>query len=204
MYPVPRVGIRRMPDLAVESRTKLRFPSSRCSRLGHSIWASYSPCFASPPSPIPLQSSFFAVCSLATVPSSPKPDSAATYHLLCCAVREMPARLVQEQPAFQMRLVLHVSSYTDPACRDCPSTPLSGMLGQRRSGRCQGYSGLEPSRRYWYVLVAVLGQPPPNPGLIHTARNASAPYHAIQVCVERARLFVVCLPPGLLVLSHHQ
>lgn len=28
------------------------------------------------------------------------------------------------------------------------------------------------------------------------SRNASAPYHAIQVCVERARLFLVCFLPG--------
>lgn len=140
-----------MPDLAVKSRTKLRFRFSRCwhgalkfrPRTAH----------VSPARLVRAHSSFFVVCSLATAPSSPKPDSAFAHSLLCPRLAgELHRGAAYTVPTIQLCLVLHVSSYKDPACRDCPSTPLSGMLGQRRSGRCQGCSGLESSkgiRRYW-------------------------------------------------------
>ncbi|KAL7899142.1 hypothetical protein HDV64DRAFT_221116 [Trichoderma sp. TUCIM 5745] len=160
---------------------KLRFPSSRCSRL-----APISALYEEPPSPGPLQ--FVVVCSLDPAPSSPK---AFTHHL----------RLFVKCPAACYPAVLWFGAACVvlqgcPVCRDCPSMPLSGMLGKGGLAAVRDNLDLSPRQEASGATGSGSSHLATSKPWSDTSRNASAPNHVIRVCVERARLILVCFLSG--------
>lgn len=136
--------------------------------------------------------------------SSPKPDSAFTYHLLlfvkCPACREeLLHRGVACYPAVLCFGAACVLVQGCLVCRDCPSTPLLGCWGKGGLAAVRDNLDLSPRQEASGATgsgSSQLATSKPWSDTYSASRNASAPDHAVRVCVERARLILVCFLSG--------